>query len=275
MARLRQAVLALSVLLMGCGSAGYAVDSATSACRQNPAYCAQVAGEETVVPTLRVAAEETVVPAIRGAAEVASVGATLRVVLNIATKSRIEQSLMECTDWAHEQVNSRYFGADGPSRQQCKEELPQLDPCGRKVTRAMQLGTEKHELALQCAAQKLGALIPGRFSLEQRYRYDRQSRRTELVSPEESRALRQHGCWDELQGTLVPDVVIHTGNPLLVQAVYDFKFPCPIKNEPTWREYEGEHPYRGSSQGRMYSEALQAESALVAPRWGIHQRITP
>ncbi len=275
-ARLRQGVLALSTLLTGCGSAGYTVDSATSACRQNPAYCAQVAGEETVVPTLRVvAAEEAMVPTVRGAAELASVGATLRVVLDVATKSRIEQALMECAGWAHDKVNRQYFGNEGPSREQCKEQLPQLDPCGRKVTRAMQLGTEKHALAIQCAAHKLGELIPGRFSLEQRYRYDKQSRQTELVSPEQARALRQQGCWDELQGTLVPDVVIHTGNPLRVQAVYDFKFPCPIKNEPTWRQYEGEHPYRDSSQGQIYSEALQAESALVAPRWGIHQRITP
>jgi hypothetical protein len=27
-------------------------------------------------------------------------------------------------------------------------------------------------------------------------------------------------------GTLEPDVVIHTGDPLQVQAVYDFKFRC-------------------------------------------------
>jgi hypothetical protein len=134
----------------------------------------------------------------------------------------------------------------------------------------MQLGTEKHELALQCAAQKLGALIPGRFSLEQRYRYDRQSRRTELVSPEESRALRQHGCWDELQGTLVPDVVIHTGNPLLVQAVYDFKFPCPSGNKPRWNSYPRGHPYYESNQGAMYQEALGVEPFRVAPEGVIH-----
>jgi hypothetical protein len=172
---------------MGCGSAGYAVDSATSACRQNPAYCAQVAGEEAVVPTLRSVTGETVVPVVRGAFEVASVGATLRVVLNATTKSRIEQALMECADWAHEKVDSRYFRDTGPTREQCKEELPQLDPCGRKVTRAMHLGTEKHALALQCAEQKLGALIPGRFSLEQRYRYDSQSQRTELATRSWSR----------------------------------------------------------------------------------------
>ncbi len=268
--RLRQTVLATCALLAAHGSAGYAADSATSACRQNPAYCAQVAGEETVVPTLRVVtAEEAVVPTVRGAAELASMGATLRVVLDVAIRSSIEQALVECTQWANAKVNSRYFGEKGPSHEQCNEELSQLDPCGKKVTRAMQLGTEKHALALQCAAQKLGALIPGRFSLEPRYRYDKPAKTTTLVSPEEVRALRQQGCWDELKGTLVPDVVIHSGNPLLVQAVYDFKFPCPIDNHPTWNRYPKGHSHAGLSQGRVYNEALGAEPALVAPQWGI------
>ncbi len=269
-ARLRQAVLALSALLIGCGSAGYAVDSATSACRQNPAYCAPVAGEETLVPTLRVVAtEEAVVPVVRGAAELASVGATLRVVLDAATKSRIEQALVECAEWAQAKVNLRYFEGNSPSRTQCQQLLPEKDPCGRNVTWAMRLGTEKHALALQCVEQKLGALIPGRFSLEQRYRYDKQTRQTQLVSPEEARTLRQQGCWDELQGTLVPDVVIHSGNPLLVQAVYDFKFPCPISNAPRWSQYPEGPPHNGASQGKVYNEALGVAPQLVAPRYGV------
>ncbi len=37
---------------------------------------------------------------------------------------------------------------------------------GKPVTRAMQLGTEKHRLAIQCTKEKLDALIPGHFSLE-------------------------------------------------------------------------------------------------------------
>ncbi|WP_395822926.1 type I restriction-modification enzyme R subunit C-terminal domain-containing protein [Archangium minus] len=56
----RQGVLAMSALLQTRGSTGFAFDSATSACRQNPGYCASVAGEQTVVPTT-----------LRGAAEVA------------------------------------------------------------------------------------------------------------------------------------------------------------------------------------------------------------
>lgn len=122
---------------MACGSAGYAVDSATSACRQNPGYCARVAGEESVVPTV-----------IRGGAEVASVAATVQV-LAPKTQSDIESALKKCADWADEQVNLRHFGGKSPSRAQCQEEV-EKDPCdkNKRLTRAMQLGKEKHRMAL-------------------------------------------------------------------------------------------------------------------------------
>jgi hypothetical protein len=255
--RPRQAVLAASALLMGCGSAGYAVDSATSACQQNPSYCAAVAGEEVVVPTT-----------IRGGAEVASVATTLWV-LTRQTQTDIEQALVECVEWANTQVNRKRFDGKSPTREQCQEELPGTDPCGKKVTRAMQLGREKHALARQCTETKLGGLIPGRFSLEQRYRYDSQTGQKQLVSPEEARALRQQGCGDELEGTLVPDVVIHSGNPLGVLAVYDFKFPCPFSNDPMWNKYPEGHPYHGSTQGKMYRKVFQVGPHLVAPIWRI------
>ena len=74
-------------------------------------------------------------------------------------------------------------------------------------------------MALQCVQERLDRLIPGRFSLEPRYRYDKRTGQTELVSQQEARALRQQGCGDELKGTLVPDVVIHSGNPLEALAV--------------------------------------------------------
>ncbi|MFY0527811.1 hypothetical protein ACN28I_33230 [Archangium gephyra] len=248
-----QALLAVSALLMGCGSAGYAVDSATSACRQNPLYCATVAGEEAVVPT-----------AIRGGAEAATLW-----VLTRQTRSDIEQALVECVEWANAEVNLQRFGGKSPSREQCQEELPGTDPCGKKVTRAMQLGTEKHALALQCTETKLGALIPGRFSLEQRYRYDPQTGQKQLVSSEEARSLRQQGCGDELKGTIVPDVVIHSGNPLEVQAVYDFKFPCPFSNYPRWMEYGGRSSRGTPNQGDAYFNILRVGPDLVAPLWKI------
>jgi hypothetical protein len=248
--RPRQAVLAASALLLACGSAGYTVDSATSACRQNPGYCALVSGEETVVPT-----------APQGAIELASVAATLRV-LTSTTQTDIESALKKCADQADEQVNRKQFGGKSPSRAQCQEEV-EKDPCDRnkRLTRAMQLGREKHRLALECTAKALGGLIPGRFSLEQRYRYDPETGTKELVSPEEARRPLQQGCGDELEGTIVPDVVIHSGNPLEVLAVYDFKFPCPETNSPKW------NPSRraGLDQGELYLKILGVEPNLVSP----------
>lgn len=241
--------------LLGCGSAGYSVDSVTSACRQNPAYCALVTGEETFVPT------------VKGAAEVASISATIRL-LSADTKKRIEQELVECVEWADTRVNLRRFGGNEPSREQCREQLLGGDPCGRKITRAMQLGTEKHLLALQCTQEKLDRLIPGRFSLEQRYRYDKQTGSRKLISRKEVQMLRKQDCGD-LKGTLVPDVVIHTGNPLEPQAVYDFKFPCPPSNSSQWTEYPEGHPHHPESQGDMYKEALSPLSYRVAPKWGV------
>lgn len=246
---LRQALLALSTLLIGCGSAGYAVDSATSACQQNPQYCAAIAGEEAVVPAA----------VIRGG----TVAATLWV-LTRQTRSDIEQALVECVEWANTEANRERFGGKSPSREQCQEKLPGTDPCGKKVTRAMQLGKEKHALARQCVEQKLNAQIPGRFSLDQRYRYDPQTGQKQLVSREEARTLLQQGCGDELKGTIVPDVVIHSGNPLEVLAVYDFKFPCPASNYPDWREYAD-----GSLQGDAYRQILGVGPDLVAPIWKI------
>jgi hypothetical protein len=73
----------------------------------------------------------------------------------------------------------------------------------------------------------------------------------------------------DLTGTLEPDVVIHSGDPLRPWAVYDFKFPCPEDNPPSWSRYPSGHPYQGRSQGEMYGRALGRPAARVAPGWGI------
>ncbi|OJH36110.1 hypothetical protein BON30_36260 [Cystobacter ferrugineus] len=249
-------MLLLGGLFALCGPVGYAADSVSNACRQNPAYCALLHGQEAGAA-----------PTVRSGAEIASIAATLRF-LSPELTTRIEQVLRECAEWADTEIDRQHFGGR-PSRAQCREEVTGLDPCGRKTNRAMQLGTEKHQLALQCTQEKLGALIPGRFSLEQRYRYDKQTGQKQWLSPEEVRALRQRGCGDELKGTLVPDVVIHPGSPLAVVAIYDFKFPCPISNRPQWSEYPEESVHRGRNQGELYRDALGVEPNLVAPTWGI------
>ena len=66
------------------------------------------------------------------------------------------------------------------------------------------------------------------------------------------------------------DVVLHDGNPLNVEDVYDFKFPCVnTATAPPWRVYPDGHPYEKLSQGEMYEEALQVEPARVVPRLGV------
>jgi hypothetical protein len=253
----------LGGLLSVFGPLGYAADSVTNTCRQNPAYCALLNGQEAGAA-----------PTVRSGAEIASIAATLRF-LSPELKLRIERTLHECAAWADAEVNRRRLGGNTPSRQQCQEVLPTLDPCGQKVTRAMQWGTEKHGLATQCVQEQLDTLIPGRFSLEPRYRYDRPTGQAQWLSPAEVRALLQQDCGKELKGTLVPDVVIHSGNPLQAVSIYDFKFPCPADNEAIWRMYGHEHTYKGLNQGQVYVEALKSEAALVTPRRGIEQRIHP
>jgi hypothetical protein len=127
----------------------------------------------------------------------------------------------------------------------------------------MQLGSEMHKLALKCAEEKLRELRPGGFSIEQRYRYNKTLGVTTLMSKEQVQLLLSQDRARDLLGTLVPDIVIHNGNPLQVQAIYDFKFPCSIKAEPPpWNA--------GENQGAMYEKALQCkEPKMVAPSWGI------
>lgn len=98
----------------------------------------------------------------------------------------------------------------------------------------------------------------GGFSIEQRYRFDRESNQTSLLSEKEAQALLRQGHGDQLKGTVRPDIVIHTGNPLQAQAVYDLKFPCPGRNEAKWNEYP-----------EVYKRALRVAPVRVAPGWGL------
>lgn len=193
---------AFLVGLFGLGApAGWAQDSVTAACRQRPDYCALMTGKEAGAVT------------VRGGAELASVAATLRL-LEPDLKLRVERALEHCAEQAEAEVNRRHLGGASPTRQQCQEVLTTKDPCGRTVTRAMQWGSEKHTLALQCTQEKLDVLLPGRFSLEPRYRYDKATGQTRWLTPQEVRTLLRDGCGEELKGTLAPDVVLHAGHPL-------------------------------------------------------------
>jgi hypothetical protein len=234
-------------------------NSASAACRQNPANCVALSGKE--------AAYEPVLQAGTAAASAAAVMA----VLDNEARISIERALTDCAQMARSEVLLRYptaFKGPAPDATECNQST--VDAQGRSVTWAMRLGTEMHEIARQCAEEELNELRPGGFSLEQRYRYDMRTRRTKLVSTAEEQALKDSGNQGELRGTVKPDVVIHSGDPLDVQAVYDFKFPCVNPNRiPHWDTYPEGHPYQGNSQGRVYEQLLGVEPARIMPRWGV------
>jgi hypothetical protein len=248
-------VLVGSVLLGACasvpvrgGSLGYSLDSPSAACRNSVSACVALYGKE-----------------------VASVGAVLRVVLDKTTKASIDQALSECADLARSEVLLRHqgdFEGLSPNATECNELAKNAKR--RDVTWAMQLGTEMHEVALECAGKRLGELRPNGSSLEPRYRYDTKTGRWKLVSPEEERALEETGNIGELKGSLKPDVVIHQGDPLQPQEVYDFKFPCVNTDDvPRWNVYPQDHPYAGLTQGKVYGQLLAPNPARVVPRLGV------
>jgi hypothetical protein len=261
-------MLSVSVLLGACASApshgsasSYQFDTVTNACRTSPANCAAMAGRDVTLETAHAAA---------------TIGATVSVMvkaLEVSKRVSIEEALVRCANLARSEVLIRHreeFRAPSPSAEECTQWVK--DARGRKVTQAMKLGVEMHAVALRCAEEMLGTLRPGGFSLEPRYRHDPRTGGTKWVSPEEARALEQSGNGGELLGTLVPDVVIHVGDPLQVQAVYDFKFPCVNTDEPPrWGQYPDGHPYEDLNQGEVYEKVLGPKPARIVPRLGVVQ----
>jgi hypothetical protein len=256
------------VFLAGCGGVAPAshgrrtqyaqtVDSATSACLRNPA-CYTAVGDDAVLPWLA-----------RTASAVRTVSAVLRMLSEVELK-RVENILEECAKEVHFQVNEREFGpGKSPTREQC-EEVVRVQG-NQKITRAMELGTIKHELALECARKKLEQEVPGNYSLEPRYAYDLKTNRTRLLTREQVEEWLKAGWLHLLLGTLVPDVVLHeTGNPMKVQAVYDLKFPCHPAAPPSWNSHPAGHPYFKFNQKQIYQKALGTPKVnSVSPNHGV------
>lgn len=181
----------------------------------------------------------------------------------------LEERLVECARLAERQGNARFFGSRPPTREECGEEVEQ-DGCSKPITRAMQLGIQKHVLALQCAREVLEQQWPASFSIEQRYRFYQHAPFLETVSPEEEARLIAQGCTRELWRTLKPDLVLHVGHNLMKAVLtLDFKFPCPDSNEPRWTPYGENSAYAGKKQGDLYKEALGGEAMIISPRRGV------
>jgi hypothetical protein len=234
------------------------VDSHSNFCARNPKLCEELAIGEDAGLVVR--------------QRVAEVGASVYAaaqgvrILEEAVRLKIEDILLECAKEAEFQVNERHFGGS-PTREQCREVLGK-DSQGNPITRAMLLGREKHEMALACIQEKLSTLWPDGFSLNQRYLYNKNTGRWEPMSPKQEETLWRAGG-EGLRGTLVPDVVLHQGNPLEVLKVYDLKFPCPGTNHPEWHDFPKGHPYERFNQGQMYERAFGVNPARVSPRSGI------
>jgi hypothetical protein len=235
----------------------YARDSLRARCLQNPLYCATATGREVASG-----------PAQTVGTAVASAAAVWKV-LDEATRLSIKSAMDRCANAARTEVLLRHSGAfKGPLPDGGECNTLTVDATGRSVTWAMRLGLEMHEAALRCAEVELNRIRPGGFSLEPRYQFNRATREKSLITPEEKAALLRQGG-EGLKGTLEPDVVIHTGDPLQVQAVYDFKFRCVgIDKPPRWSEYPSGHRYAGELQGKIYKEAFGDVVELIGPRKG-------
>ncbi|WP_157775411.1 hypothetical protein [Melittangium boletus] len=213
-----------------------------------------MAGEEAVVP-----------PAAQRMAEFGASVAAVAHVLEAPDRARIERELTECAGLARSEVLERYMEGRPPTPEECHEKG---NFGGRYRTRAMFLGEEMHRVALACAESRLKVLRPGGFSVEPRYTYNQQTRKWEFMSAEKEAMLLDEGCFGELRGTIKPDIVIHSGNPLLAQAVYDFKFPCVRIYEGHWCKYTN-GPHQGLMQDAVYYDALLVKPLRILPRIGV------
>jgi hypothetical protein len=167
-------------------------------------------------------------------------------------------------------VNEQWLGKDRrPDRKLCQQ-LYETDARGNAVTWAMHLGREKHRVALECVHRELGADLAEHVSLQPHYRYYRLKRKLELLDPLQVAEWLRDGLYGLLLGTIIPDVVVHaTGDPLRVQAVFDFKFPCPSSNPAKWNSFPEDHPYNDVDQGQLYMEAFNLkEVTRIAPGYG-------
>ncbi|WP_239014171.1 hypothetical protein [Archangium violaceum] len=186
--------------------------------------------------------------------ETARALATLKEFLEETDLRLVEQLLIECAREADFQVNEREYGkGKAPDDAEC-DRVVGYDNNGSKVTRAMELGTMKHEAAFACVRQRLLTRFPENISIEPRY------------SP--GPAPRQSVLTDQWTGSLKPDIVLHFArNPTRVQCIFDFKFPCTLasKSNPL-----GPKSSDVRAQLRKY-DALggNCPSGIVTPQLGI------
>jgi hypothetical protein len=244
----------VALLVGGCAGRTYrqqGFDTVTNGCRTQPALCAELAVPRT--------------------AQVATAMAGAKLALDAEQQQAVESALKECAEFARSEVLMRFHGGQSPTPAQCREKV--RNARGATVSRDIWLGDEMHAVALACAQEKLAPLIPGRFSIEPTYRRNPGTSDYTPLGEEEVELLKQPPFLYELKGSLVPDVVIHSGNPLRVHRIYDFKFFCALSDVmPDWRGVVENGAPTKQTQQTVYMDAfnLPKDRVLrVMPRWGI------
>jgi hypothetical protein len=216
------------------------MDSATRGCLNNPACYTTAPGEEALIPWLS------------RALEAARVLVTLKEVLDEADLRLIEGILVECAKEADFQVNEREYGEGRyPDDAEC-DRVVGYEKNGNEVTRAMELGTMKHEVAFACVRSRLLSQFPENISIEPRY----------APGP----AQGQFVLTEQLLGSLRPDIVLHIArNPTKVQCIFDFKFPCTraSKSNPLG-------PNNRDQLERYDAMGGSCPSAIVTPQLGVN-----
>lgn len=267
------------VLLAACSTPSHRVpqsyaqtfDSPSNVCSRNPKLCPPLVGEQApAAPAARLAPSRP--PPLSGpqsaAITIAAVGRVVQVVIDASLEMRIREALSQCADDARAEILLKYFNGKSPTQAECSEVVG-TDGKGDPITRAMQMGIEQHALALKCAQEKLEELKPGGFSITPRYRVNPNTRKVQFLSQAQVKNLLDAGRSAELRGSIEPDIVIHLGNPLHVQAVFDFKFPCVNGGRTPWRKYPKNHPYAESTQRDVYTKVLSDKVFRVLPHWGV------
>jgi hypothetical protein len=220
-------------------------DSATNGCLRNPA-CYTQTGDEAIIPWLS-----------RTTSAARTTTAAAAMMLKDADIKLVEQRLLQCAREANEKAHKEDKELQGrePDREYCQKVVRREGKT--EVTRAMELGARKHELALDCARSAFKELFARNIQVEPTYQKDPTTGLWRWLDPTLVKEWLEIGLKSYLWGSLVPDFVIHApGNPNQIQRVYDFKFPCPSGKDPSWRRYDEDHPHFPKDQKRMYKDAL-------------------
>lgn len=244
-------------------------DSVTASCTRGSANCAAMFPEKalrTQVPAPRTGPR---VPPLLSKSDDSDP-------LAPSLKLRIEAVLQECADMALIEGLRQHRNGRVPTKQECTQ-VVRIERSGTaggsrrrvEITLAMELGNTMHALADACAEEKLKSILPpSRFAVQMTYRRNPENGSTEwldkaMVKDTMKKWYSREGTGQEhpLLGSIRPDVVIHQGDPLRAQAIYDFKFPCGDSGETGWRRHT-DGPHEGKTQKDVYEEFSEPAPAM-------------